>query len=264
MTYQDNEMLRINQGKRFKQLAKENGMTRDKLSEIIGYVPTHISRLWSGKNTIPDDVAQILAKTFGVRKEYILCIDDFRTIEEMIEGLDNINHDVLLKQLAYLETLGLEVRLRYILFTEYPVICYYKNKLLPYTSVEWYEKLTTDSDYTNPTEESYNKHEMEDKNGIAVVLRKPLPNSVLNQFLTINKEKKYKFNTFDEDMAITLNESNSEFECEVPVIIEVDICYNKQNLGGFTIENMQNFMKVMDAQVKNSIDTFLVQRLKIN
>ena len=73
-------------GLRLNQLLIENGMTQQKLADLITYNKQHISNIIRGKRSLTLDVAQKIAGAGAVfpraRIEWLLCIDDFKTQEE--------------------------------------------------------------------------------------------------------------------------------------------------------------------------------------
>ena len=110
MTSKSKEMLHLEMGARLKWLAKENGLTREELGEITGYSSGHISRFYNGKSEIPDNMAQTLSELWNIRKEYILCEDDFKTDEQMYWSLNESSIKEMRAAMEYLKTLGVVFR----------------------------------------------------------------------------------------------------------------------------------------------------------
>jgi len=99
-------------GARFKTLveAKESNHNRATIGEKLGYSETSISRFYSGVTALNDTAFKKIIDEFKVRKEYLLCEDDFKTDEEMYACLNENDMSEYKKSLHYLETLGLEFK----------------------------------------------------------------------------------------------------------------------------------------------------------
>lgn len=70
-------------GARVKQLLKEKKMRQSDLADLINCTPEHLCAMLNGKRTITNETAQQIADVFKpVRREWILCEDDYRTEQE--------------------------------------------------------------------------------------------------------------------------------------------------------------------------------------
>ena len=91
---------------RLQQLFKETGWTQKKLASMCGYTPQYIGDLLNGKKPIQKDCAVPLSKCLGVRIEYLLCYDDYKTERERVLnnmtrlGSQSILFEELLKSLG--------------------------------------------------------------------------------------------------------------------------------------------------------------------
>lgn len=74
-------MDKLNQkiGKRLKKILREANMSQKELAKATGYTPQYISSLVMGKKKLSSEAARNIAKSLSIRKEYLLCIDDYKT-----------------------------------------------------------------------------------------------------------------------------------------------------------------------------------------
>ena len=65
--------------KRLKELRKEKNLTQEQVANMAHISQVHYQRIESGNSNLTLDMACALSKVFGVRTEYLLCEDDFKT-----------------------------------------------------------------------------------------------------------------------------------------------------------------------------------------
>ena len=95
-------------GQRVKQLAKKRGFSNQDIADILHYANGKtISSFYSGKRQFYDWQIEKLSEVFKVRKEYLLCLDDWETDAQMIEGTNAANLNEYQHITDYLSTLGL-------------------------------------------------------------------------------------------------------------------------------------------------------------
>ncbi|MBQ8132984.1 MAG: helix-turn-helix transcriptional regulator [Clostridia bacterium] len=70
-------------GQRLKEAIKAKGVTHEHLAEFIGVTPDYIGHMCQGKRAIPEKRARELGEYLGVRPEYLLGIDDIKTIHSL-------------------------------------------------------------------------------------------------------------------------------------------------------------------------------------
>ena len=75
--------INVECGKRLKRARMENGYSQVDFAEITHYSKQTICYIENGKRPLCPDAAQLFAKKLGVREEYLLCKDDFKTIEDL-------------------------------------------------------------------------------------------------------------------------------------------------------------------------------------
>ena len=71
--------------------SSDNKLSKTDLANSAGYSIEYIARLFSGERRISDEAAKNIAKALNVRKEYILCIDNYKTTEEFNSAINRIN-----------------------------------------------------------------------------------------------------------------------------------------------------------------------------
>jgi len=65
-------------------------MSRPELAEKSGYSVEYISRLISGKKRVSDEAARCLSKALHVRKEFLLCKDNFMLEEDYNKEMEKV------------------------------------------------------------------------------------------------------------------------------------------------------------------------------
>lgn len=79
--------LDVKRGERLKQAIISTGMQQQKFADEIAHVtPVHLSAVVRGKRRLTEQLAALVADAAGVRKEWLLCKDDFRTEAEKEEA----------------------------------------------------------------------------------------------------------------------------------------------------------------------------------
>ena len=66
-------------GQRLRELLKEKGYTHEAFAEIIDVTPDYVGHMCQGKRAISPKRAKEFGDLLGVRPEYLLGVDDFRT-----------------------------------------------------------------------------------------------------------------------------------------------------------------------------------------
>ena len=69
-------------GLRVKTCRIEKKMTQDDLGDAVGTSKPYISKIENGKQSLTIDMAKRLAEVFGVRWEYLMLLDEYRTDDE--------------------------------------------------------------------------------------------------------------------------------------------------------------------------------------
>lgn len=79
----DSSELNKKCGERLKQAILSTGPSQKDFAENIAHVtPVHLSAVIRGKRKLTEQLAALAADATGVRKEWLLCEDDFKTEAE--------------------------------------------------------------------------------------------------------------------------------------------------------------------------------------
>lgn len=79
--------LNKKRGERLKQAIVSTGASQKDFAENIAHVtPVHLSAVIRGKRKLTEQLAALVADATGVRKEWLLCEDDFKTEVEKEEA----------------------------------------------------------------------------------------------------------------------------------------------------------------------------------
>lgn len=108
----DNVILK-KQGERLKALMIEFGLHREDVSKLINYSLAQISYICSGERQLTEQSAKILSKEWGIRKQYILCEDDYRTDADCLAGEDKETRSRILANIEYLRSIGFSVDIQH-------------------------------------------------------------------------------------------------------------------------------------------------------
>lgn len=101
------DITNIEIGKRLRQEAKRNGYTNQMVADLINYSSSkQISPIYSGKKAIDNDRIEKLANAFNVRKEYLLCEDDFPTENDILKNINEADAKVFFSVFSFLRSLG--------------------------------------------------------------------------------------------------------------------------------------------------------------
>lgn len=76
-------------GKRLSECLNDKKMSQKELAEKSGYTKQYISYIVTGKKNMSSDSAEIFANILEVRKEYLLCRDDFKNVRSITKYVCN-------------------------------------------------------------------------------------------------------------------------------------------------------------------------------
>lgn len=86
-------------GKRLNECLNDKRMAQKELAEKSGYTKQYISYIVTGKKNMSLESAEIFSNILRVRKEYLLCKDNFKTFDAItkyvINQLDNSNEAII-------------------------------------------------------------------------------------------------------------------------------------------------------------------------
>lgn len=100
-------------GKRLNECLNSKKMSQKEFAEKSGYTKQYISYIVTGKKNISSESAEIFSNILQVRKEYLLCKDNYKTLEDMFsDELNNVKkeEDILRKAVQLmLQVFGISV-----------------------------------------------------------------------------------------------------------------------------------------------------------
>lgn len=252
MSFSEKEMLHQKMGNRLKQLAKEYGFTRENMSEAINYSCGHISRLYSGVSEIPDSAAQILSDLWHIRKEYILCEDDFRTDEEMYSYLNDNSIKEMQAAISYLETLGLFLHPCTVLSCPITTIYRHLEELSKYVKKSEIERLNSKYDFNLPQNEFIRKHFTEECN---IELSSPLPDMPFLRTEEIAKESH-----MDSSVFVGCSDVRNKLGVNHKITLLFKVYHNNKYIRTINVRELQRFIVKLDEYSKCTIATTLFDK----
>lgn len=247
-------------GQRIKNEAKLRQLRRINMMEILHFAnPENVSSVYSGK-TISDDVIETLSRLWGLRIEYLLCADDWKTVADMEKGVKASNISEYDTIIHYLGSIGLS--------------------LLP--TVYW---------VCNPRELYWNYWDMEKymtetgKNYAVSIIDIPISPKCDEYVQEQFEEEAWQYSDDEHDIyielksnpyddmknlsEITKNENEEDYRnyrrigeykdgIETPDIeILYQIEYEGEKIGTLEVSKIQSFFAHIDAMCKTSIQTVL-------
>lgn len=254
MINSEKQMLSVQRGLRLKALLKENGEKQETIAHTLGYAKESISRFCTGRQLLPDNAAEILAKRWGVRSEYLKCIDDFKTDLEMIDYAEIQNREDFLCQKKYLETLGFCISMIYTLSCSKNAVYRHKEFLLPLLQESSYKAIMNDEDFILPPKEFYRKCFFDN---CTLFLKQPLSDDLKALINSFGKSTKISNTLF----FATSDESPLGQNTDYGISFEVN--YNGQCLGLYSLDSIQQLFCTIDSYTKCSIDIFLSSRREL-
>lgn len=252
MTKPKKKMLHSKMGQRLKQLAKEHNLTREDMSELINYSCGHISRFYNGTIKIPDNAAQILSNLWNIRKEFILCEDDFRTDEDIYLSLNENSVKDMQITIEYLKTLGLVLRPYTTLTCPLTALYRHFSQIQSYIKESEIQRLQHKYNFELPSEEFSKTYFTEE---CTVELSSPLPTI---PFLHTEKISKIS----NQTCTVLLHNSDKNnlmgVNCEITLFFKV--YYHNELLRTINTHDLQEFIKKLDIYSKCTIETILFDK----
>lgn len=252
MTYSEKEMLHLKMGQRLKQLAKEHGLTREDIGEIINYSCGHISRFYNGIIEIPDSAAQILSKLWNIRPEYILCEDDFKTDEEMYLYVNESSIQDMKAAMSYLQTLGIELRPHTILSCPLTELYKHFSQLKDHIKTSEIQRLQDNYNFGLPQKEFFKTYFHEECN---IELSSPIPGI---PFLCAEDISKTAVQ--EDTFFISVSDSNNPIGTNCTISLYFKVYYRNKFIRTVSLCDLQEFIKKLDAYSKCTIETILFNK----
>ena len=249
MTDTEKKMLHSKMGQRLKRRAKERARTREDMAEKLNYSCGHISRFYKGTIEIPDNVAQALSELWNIRKEYILCEDDFKTDEEMYSYMNETSIKEMQAAIDYLKTLGIVFRPCTALACSLTALYRHWIQMQEYIKKSEIERLKKEYDFDLPSDEFHRTYFAEQ---CYVELSSPLPDIPFSHLEDISKSSKQEsmvlLKSSDEKNPLSVN-------CGVTLFFKV--YQNDQFIRNANIYDLRDFMEKLNAYSKCTVETIL-------
>lgn len=249
MTNPEKKMLHLKIGQRLKMLAKEHGYTREDMSEKLNYSCGHISRFYNGSIEVPDNVASVLAETWGIRKEYILCEDDFKTDNEMYLYLNETSIKDMQIAMDYLKTIGLVLRPYTVLSCSLTALYRHLSKIKSYIKESEIQRLQSEYNFELSSEEFSKDYFSVDCN---IELSSPLPGM---PFLCLDNISKTSIQ--DDITLLHCSDENNPIAENCEITLYFKVYYHDELIRNISIEDLQKFIKKLDMYSKCTIETIL-------
>lgn len=250
MTTQKDKMLHLKMGQRLKQLAKEYSLTREDMSEIINYSCGHISRFYNGSMEIPDNAAQILSKLWNIRKEYILCEDDFKTDEEMYLYLKNTSIKEMQAAIDYLETLEVILRPQTMLSCSLTSLYKHFEQIKCYIKESEIQRLKTTYNFELSQKDFFKTYFSEE---CKIELSSPIPGV---PFLCT--ENVSKTSASDDMILLYSSSENNPVHSNCEIALYFKVYYKNELIRSISTHDLQKFIKKLDMYSKCTIETILL------
>ena len=94
---------------RIKTELKKKGWTQKQLAENVFVHDKYLSKVLNGKCPINSGLLESLAEALGVRAEYLLYHDEFRTEKEYLEAMGNDKYVCALEAVDYFRSIGYKI-----------------------------------------------------------------------------------------------------------------------------------------------------------
>lgn len=227
-----------NYGSRIKAEARSHGLKNDAMAEILHYSwGKTVSDIYSGKRKLTEDRLNTLTKLWGVRKNYLRGIDDWRTDADMLKyaHIDDVKAFSACRE--YLHTIGIDLE-QVITARFFDGRDFVDNLdwIYPYLTDDWQEDIDNNrNDLMNWLNENWYNRE--------VTLRRPLDGTVSNWYDNVGKEPNDNADLFETRNCSSLKESLTYYST-------FDIYYKGSWYGNYEIIDIQKFMKSIDALTK--------------
>lgn len=249
MTNSRKKMLHLKIGQRLKQLAKEHGFTREDMSVKLNYSSGHISRFYNGSIELPHNVASVLAETWGIRKEYILCEDDFKTDDEMYLYLNETSIKDMQIAIDYLKTLGLVLRPCTTLSCPLTALYRHLSQIRSYIKESEIQRLQSEYNFELPPREFSRAYISARCN---VELSSPLP-----EMHFLRTENMSKTSVQEHMIPLSCSDDNNPMGVNCDITLYFKVYYHDELIRSISPCDLQDFIKKLDMYSKCTIETIL-------
>ena len=237
-------------GKRLKYEAKKRGLSNQDVADLIGYSSgKQISPIYSGKKTLSEDQVSILCKAWGLRKEYLLCLDDWKTDSEVMENakIEDVKNFAACRN--YLETLGFVIRPY--LMTRLPAmhIRRHWDFLKSFLTDETIQSILSDLDFSLTKQEFARKYYGMDIN---LKLKRAIDQIPVQDISEIGKTN----GSWSDWYSVYCGDSKLKINTDY--FVGCSVYYNGAYIKDCSIDSVQSFMLKVDAFVRCSIENLML------
>ncbi len=224
-------------------------ITQEKLAEAIDCSTNQISYIECGRRKLSLGLARSMASIFHVRPEYLLGEDDFRTEEDIRSCQNDMRIKDMQAALNYLRSLGLYLIPYNILYCSVTGLFKNLSILTPYIQKDALEQLKQEYDFTLSTSDFFKKYYGEN---CSVELSSPLPDM---PFLRTEELAKGLIN--EQSLYVDCSDKRNLIRENCEIALYFKIYYNNKFVRTISENNLQDFVKKLDAYTKCTIETIL-------
>ncbi|MCQ2387935.1 MAG: helix-turn-helix domain-containing protein [Clostridia bacterium] len=239
-------------GKRIKYEAMKRGYKTQDMANLLHYSDGHqISDFYRGKRFFDNDRLDIIAREFGLRKEYLLCIDDWETEADMLKALCLEDNSAFNSCKNYLDTLGLNLTLE---------IYFHISAIGLYDNWERFKDSIIDSEiqrlnakymFDLDRKAFFHKYNSDSE---TIKLRKPIDNTIENLDV-IGKNTRIELEC---DLSGVHYIDNS-FGCNAFYTIGYTVHYKDEKVSFLSLNQIQNFISQVDSFTICAIENILLK-----
>lgn len=244
-------------GERLRQCLEASHMTQKELSEQTNYSAQYISYIVTGKRSASAEALIIFAKVLNVRKEYLLCEDDYRTIEEEQQALrisDKKNIEYVLK---YLDFLGYSFQPRYTIQLDICTLYFCFNDIKKYIITDDLEMLNNKYDFSLSIEDFCQIYGTEQGISHETISVKPsFPG--IQQYLDSRSEGaeiNQRYTSFDFSGCYAMADA---FYCYINS--KYILYQNNEYIKSVSHKELLRFLDILDNYVKCTIENLLLNQ----
>lgn len=166
-------------GARLKKEAGLHNLKRSEMRELLAYEKEEsVSAVYSGKQTPTPDKIKKLAETWGLRENYLICADDWRTEDDKLSALHAENTKEYRVVIDFFRYIGVNLELAPFMTIPVPLLLSHKDVLLPYFTedekrrIPVLEKIENTQRKENPVEyEQYSSDTPENNEYNSIIIR---------------------------------------------------------------------------------------------
>jgi len=96
-------------GKRLSECLNDKKMSQKELAEKSGYTKQYISYIVTGKKNMSSESAEVFANILHIRKEYLLCKDNYKTFDDFFDEISSENEMAKKAALSLLKVHGISI-----------------------------------------------------------------------------------------------------------------------------------------------------------